>query len=68
MALTPCFISTEDIDAARLNGGVARVLDLASDSDSEPCEGGAVTLDAAWSGDSETEGDSADSEMEDPLR
>jgi hypothetical protein len=59
---------SEDIDAACLNGGVARVLDLASDSDSEPGEGGHVTLDAAWSGDSETEGDSPDSDMEDPLR
>jgi hypothetical protein len=47
---------------------VARVLDLASDSDSEPSEGGNVTLDAAWSGDSESEGDSADSDMDDPLR
>ncbi|KAF4522704.1 hypothetical protein B566_EDAN012721 [Ephemera danica] len=60
--------SLKDINAARLNGGVARVLDLASDSDSEPCEGGNVTLDAAWSGDSETEGDSPDSDTEDPLR
>lgn len=58
----------EDIDAARLNTSVARVLDLASDSDSEPSEGGNVTLDAAWSGDSESEGDSADSDMDDPLR
>lgn len=62
-----CF-SLEDIDAARLNTSVARVLDLASDSDSEPSEGGNVTLDAAWSGDSESEGDSADSDMDDPLR
>ncbi|XP_059481891.1 KAT8 regulatory NSL complex subunit 2-like isoform X2 [Neocloeon triangulifer] len=58
----------EDIDATRLNTSVARVLDLASDSDSEPSEGGNVTLDAAWSGDSESEGDSADSDMDDPLR
>jgi hypothetical protein len=62
-----CFF-LEDIDAARLNTSVARVLDLASDSDSEPSEGGNVTLDAAWSGDSESEGDSADSDMDDPLR
>ncbi|CAB3383625.1 Hypothetical predicted protein [Cloeon dipterum] len=58
----------EDIEATKLNNGVARVLDLASDSDSEPSEGGNVTLDAAWSGDSESEGDSADSDMDDPLR
>jgi len=61
-------LNLEDIDATRLNTSVARVLDLASDSDSEPSEGGNVTLDAAWSGDSESEGDSADSDMDDPLR